>query len=816
MRVFISHSSLDKEKYCNKIVEILERTLGHDSIVYDALTFEAGERSIDEINRTLNYTDLYVILFSKNALKSEWVKYELSHAHEKLEDRKLNRVYPIIIDATLKYSDPDIPEWLREYNLKYIARPSKAARLIIERAKDISWTRHPNLCQRNAIFVGRNDLIENFEVRVDDYQQTPLNTFVLSGLPDIGRYSLARQCLLKSTIVEQYYDFARISLNYCESIEDFILKINDLGFTHFVEIDDLSSMNMEEKTELAIDLSKEIADVSERILIYDEGCIVDHTGVVADWFQNIIRSAKIAMSIIFVIITKYKVRHYSARKSPSLFSLNVPELNKQERNGLLNRLARTNGLDLDRTQMEVIAAKLSGYPDQVKYAVELIKNEGYPYFSRNIHLLETYNEQKVSLLLEKYRDDEITIEILALVSKYDTISLDLLYSMLDSTPGYRDTFDNLLQESFFELEGVNKEYVRLNEVVKNYILRSGAKVNSTHIRIARELFKTMFSKDDGMWYNYSDYLILIREYIIQGKEVDPKHMIPSVYLKCMSDLYSNMKYEDVIALAGQAKEHGTNFDERILNEIQYLLCMALAKKKESRCLDEINQLNHKEKNFILAFYYRQMGQNNHALRVLNELLADDREYSKAKREKVLVLKNLQRYNEAIVLAKENYYRYSDNPYHIQAYFDCLINIYHEQPEDDLLNNLLMRLERIQSEKGQSMYNRCLALYVAYVKHEYNLALAIINKAIDDYPKDLKYALTVKFEIARWNKNILEMKKTIGQLGEDGSNSNTIIICKSRLLAIEGKIDEAIEFFSRNIKFFDADSKQAFCEKLKMK
>ena len=61
MRIFLSHSSEDKARYCNALANKLIERLGKDSIVYDAITFEAGEKSVDEINRTLGYSDLYVI-----------------------------------------------------------------------------------------------------------------------------------------------------------------------------------------------------------------------------------------------------------------------------------------------------------------------------------------------------------------------------------------------------------------------------------------------------------------------------------------------------------------------------------------------------------------------------------------------------------------------------------------------------------------------------------------------------------------------------------------------------------------------------------
>ena len=204
MRIFISHSSKDKKRYCNEVIDKLVEKLGKDSIVYDALSFEAGEKSIDEINRTLSFSDLYVILLSSDAITSKWVKYELSEAHKKLAEHTLDRVYPLIIDSTLKHSDPRIPEWLKDYNLKYIARPAKAAKLIIERAKDIKWSRKPNFYHRNSIFVGRNDLVNDFETRIDDFDRPVLNTFIVSGIPNIGRKSLARHCLVKGAIMPPY------------------------------------------------------------------------------------------------------------------------------------------------------------------------------------------------------------------------------------------------------------------------------------------------------------------------------------------------------------------------------------------------------------------------------------------------------------------------------------------------------------------------------------------------------------------------------------------------------------------------------------
>ena len=471
-------------------------------------------------------------------------------------------------------------------------------------------------------------------------------------------------------------------------------------------------------------------------------------------------------------------------------------------------------LELSSAELEEISRHLNGFPKQVHFAVDTIRSNGLPYLSRNNYaLLDDFNTQEVSYLLEEYKDDEKVFSLLALLSKYDAISVNMLQEILKETPEYIDTYNLLFQKSFFELEGVNGEYVRLNEVIKNYIARSGAKVLAKHQIVIRNIFHEIFSSENGMWY-INDMLLAIREEVQNGKKIESQYMIPSVYLKSMADSYGNMKYENVVKLARRALEN-QNIDCAIEREIRYLLCSALAKLKKPDCLNEIHKLSEEDdKNFLMAFYYRQTGQNSKSLDKLNFLLRKHPNYSKAKREKVLVLKNLQQYDEAMGLAKENYYLYSDNPYHIQAYFDCLINTFSQNPQEELLRELLKKLERIKSDKAQSMHRRCLALYYSYIELDFDSAINEIDRVISDFPQDKRYALIVKFDIAYHFRKNQTMINTISELEKDGTNNkNNIVICRSKLLASEGKVREAKDYFLTNIQFFTEESKKLFCEKL---
>jgi putative TPR repeat-containing protein len=75
--IFLSHSSKDKERYVRIVAEKLEKEFDEHSIHYDEHTSEAGIKTLEEIKKSLNKTDLFVIFLSRASLNSEWVQKEL-------------------------------------------------------------------------------------------------------------------------------------------------------------------------------------------------------------------------------------------------------------------------------------------------------------------------------------------------------------------------------------------------------------------------------------------------------------------------------------------------------------------------------------------------------------------------------------------------------------------------------------------------------------------------------------------------------------------------------------------------------------------
>ena len=159
-KVFLSHSSSDKE-----YVEYIADKFGKDIAVYDNYSFEYGLKTFDEILKSLDATDLFVIFISNAALESEWVKKELAISHNLLKNDKLKQIFPIIIDENITYTDPRIPEWLNtgfsSYNLRRISNRKLA---YIKIRNQLILLNNQFNFEQHRIYVGHEDILKKGSV----------------------------------------------------------------------------------------------------------------------------------------------------------------------------------------------------------------------------------------------------------------------------------------------------------------------------------------------------------------------------------------------------------------------------------------------------------------------------------------------------------------------------------------------------------------------------------------------------------------------------------------------------------------------------
>ena len=803
-RVFLSHSSTDKKHYIEIVVEKLKKEIGIQRIVYDNLTFEEGMKNLEEIEKGLDKTDLFVIFLSDASLESDWVKKELDSAFDLYQSGKLKRIYPIIIDSSITHKDNRIPDWLKkEYNLKPINRPTVATRRILQRLREINWINNPRNKEKEKLFVGRNDLLAQFEERLDSFEkQTPI-CIIAAGLRNIGRRTLIKNSLIKSTIIDDSYSLPSITLDSHESLEDFIIKIYDLGFSSVRNLENLMFKSIDQKIDIALDLLIDIQNSKEVLMIVDDGGIVNPHREINDWFNKVVLKLQSTNQITLCIASSFRVRRAKLHKNDLFYIIDVPELDRKERGGLLKRYSTIEDLKLSRDDLDFFAGLLTGFPEQVFYTVELIKDEGISRARHNSHLIVDYNDDKVTYILEQY-NEPVARDFMYLLSSFDFISYDMIFEIVEDNEFYNRLLEEFIAKAICENIGANSEYVRINDTIRNQLIRQRLFIpNHFQQKLDSHLknFLMTYQEEDK---DASDFFFSMKQALLLGEEINDKYIVPSHYLKTMKELYDKGKRDsDVVKLADKVLMNKNFMDDKIKHEIQYYLCSSLARLKKTRFLSEVQNIKGADHNFLMGFYYRLTGNDIKAIERLNQALEERPNFSRAKRELVVVYNNIEEFEKAYVLAKENYEQNKNNPYHIHGYFNCLSNnnsenIINETERKLILKELLTNLEKNESNIGNSMFYRLKSEYLAFVESDEVNSIHLINQAIEKYNDDI-YPLFTKFSICERFNRLPDMEKVIEVLEKEigkGSRFNKIFLkSKAILLAKKGDLTEALSIVS---------------------
>ena len=361
-KVFLSHSSADKE-YVSYIAE----HFGKDRCVFDAMCFEAGMKTIEEIFRELSNTSLFVLFISAASLESEWVKMELQRAEEALhhDAHKLSQIFPIIIDSKITHRDTRIPDFLKKgfgsYNLRYIENKVVACRKIETQLRKRIFDKNDTLRQQYDCFYGRNNEISRFMTQFD--AGSGISCFVASGINGIGRKAYITHCLRSAKVIPFYYEPAIISMKKMDGIEDLLIRLSEAGFGN-IAMDNLDGYStMDSKIEALNLILQNIQHYNEYVIIYDDGCIVDYNGELVYWFQKAIE--KIRREVTVSIASSYRMRDVYLKRHPYIFAQDLSTLSFPEWMGLMRVYAQNQNVDLSHEDREYFKDIINGYPPQV-------------------------------------------------------------------------------------------------------------------------------------------------------------------------------------------------------------------------------------------------------------------------------------------------------------------------------------------------------------------------------------------------------------------------------------------------------------------
>jgi len=813
-KAFLSYSS-KQSRYVHQVAD----ELGRSNCLIDKIAIEQGMVTIDEIIKMLAATDVYVIFISNDALNSDWVKKELTYAKDKFDAKQITRIYPIIIDKNVTHKDDRIPIWMKEsLNIQPVFRPAKAINLIKSRVKEVIWQKNPLMKLREETVVGRNDLIQKIEDRLDDYQKKTPVCVIAGGFPKVGRKTVLKQALLKSNIIlNKSYEPITISLSPRESIEDFIIRLYDVCPYDDLDFSTIPDLSYEDKIILARKLVNSLQSTNEIVFVEDNGGVVHYDRSLALWFKEIVRSdlsdKLVKPQITFCIASSFRIQPHLIIKDAELFSVEVPELSKKERGNLFKRLLDLYGLQLNIDEVDMILPVLNGFPEQVFYAVDLIRSEGFNYAKRNTNLVASYQKDKFAKILNQITSDEYTKNLLSLLTDFDFISYDFIYDLINFNEqiNYQNVINLLIGQSVIEHLGINKEYIRLNDGVRDFLQRAGYRVPDKFRERLKTHLRKSLADDQIAREDVSDFLYSLKAALQLNPKLANKYLLPSHYLKTMIYLYEReRKYPDVVELADRILEKENKLDRAIVREIRQWLCHALARLKHERFKTEVQYFRENVLyDYLFGFYYRMTGKPQSALDRLYSALEQNSRFQRARRELVKVLLALEQYEEAYEHAKINYELEKGNPYHIQAFFECLM--YRNEPDKtEILKFLIEELKNLGTKKSTEMAQLAEADYLAIIDNNSENALKKVQIAQDEFGST-PYSTMKKFNIYEKKRDIINMERTIdsyekGIANDDIGDLNRLYIMKAKLSAHKGEkatavaiIDNRLQFYPDNLK-----------------
>ena len=780
-KIFLSHSSKDKE-----YVEYIARKFGKDVAVYDEYSFEVGLKTLDEILKSLDATDLFVIFISDAALESEWVKEELALSHKFLENDKIKQIYPIIIDESITYADPRIPEWLNKgfdsYNIRRIPNCKLAYIKIRQR---LAMLNDQEDFKQHRIYIGHEDILKKFDEVYYIGDSAP-KCIIACGIEGIGRESFIRECIKVPKTFSDNYDPLVLTMDTNDSLDVMISKLIDCGFgDEEYTIQKINLLKMEEKVSLLGVILTQIQNSREFVIFRDNGVLIQH-GEVVWWLAKALSSIRNELTI--GIASYYNVHKNST--SRDCYIERIDELDESGKLKLLDKLSKINDLLLDRDDIKFFQKIVTGHPLQIIFCIEKIKRESLTEVKKKSYEISEFLSNSTIKIIDKYLgllkyDDDKKrkfLSYLAFLANYSNIPINEVIEVNKLDKDYEIFYHDLIAFCLVRRTGLNNDLLSVSPSVVDYIERSSdikkpEDINN-YLMSSYEKFKRSLSKNDLDEYCYSQIEQNLKALIIRGEDKDYKYIYPSIILKAVVILYNNKSYLKVNDICKNCIASLEFWDPVIRQTLYFYYAMSIARNRGSNIHEILYKqisgeyiLEKFQADFIRGFYYKLSGRYDDAVKQLSSCLEINPNYFRARRELVETYVMLDEFDLALDLAARNYYKFHDNIFNIYQYFNCLIR--EKTPDLEKIHELLDKareVDRLPTSPKQ-FYATMRSLYERFINNDYLKAIEILNDNKAHFENFIYYYRDL-FDLYVEMKDINMMEQTFNALKNAiGDNSN---------------------------------------------
>ena len=727
IKIFVSYSHRD-DTFVKNVVEIL----GRDRVFLDDYSFSPAASVDDSIKEHIRASNVFVAFMSNESLTSPWAIEERHFVRDFVFDDKI-AYCPVIIDPDVSASSDLIENWEKKYLIVYNSSSRTIARFIQNHIARL-------ISNKNVFelpFVGRDGDLSTLEEKAFSQINVHPKAVIVSGWPKIGRKRLLQEFISQKLFngARGEYSPIQFQLKPNDSIEDFIAYLNTFVelFSESERID--VSKTKDTAKDAAVDLLKRVSENRERLIIDDDKCIVSERGQLVDWFIDIIQSPDLPAQINLFVASRYSVKT-GPTSSNLIVDHRLDALKKKEMVTLFNRYGTQRNIECDSDTVEEVISQLT-YPEQIRLVINIIKNKDIVTAKKELNNIILAFDTDARQFFDSLSGDRDLIQAINVLAQTSVLSYQVLSEVFSSDIADK-VFEELDKYALLNRFGLYNQYVSLDRTLADYVSRKKIKIASDVKKkldgISRRLLEG-FTVDE---LDLSEQLYGIRRMILSDEEADwSKYLIPSYALRVMIDEYNKEKYDVVVKVADRILQgYQARYYESIIRSLRYWKCLSLCRLSDNRLLSEVDYFNNQSKNggysynFLLGFYYRNIGSARIALGYLNKALENkadnallEMSYSKAEHEKVIVLMQLRRFEDALNLARKNYDKHSDNPYNVDAYFRCLVKS--KDPDKDTLQKLMSEMRAFETAEAKTLQKVFKAEYSYYIEGDYNTAVSIL-------------------------------------------------------------------------------------------
>lgn len=737
MKVFLSHSSLQKS-----FVRSVADYLGRDVAIVDEYVFESGRDIWSEIRSSIETCDIFVFMITRYALKSDWVRDEITYVR-RLVDREKVSFLAYILDDT-QPTDDDIEPWIQKIILNKFISPRLVARNIKREISNLCLKRHQVNDYHGYLFEGRDNEMARLRTLINHTEQESLRALIVSGLPCSGRKRLLRQVINIHLRPDQdlKYHPIYLKLDADDSLPEVIGILND--YTSLYTRDELIGklQTKDDMLEAAAHQFNTLMKARERVVIDDNGAIVLRNGHIVDWFVDMLRNADLSSQIHLFVAAKNAITARVGNAMP-VVSQRISTLDKDAMRSLLHAYCRLTGTEVRNENEDEYLDAFKGYPDVLYHTVDILKSEGVASAKKYMQGASGIHEHEIGESVARFREEPVSFALLVLLSRFEFISFATLVDIFGEK---EETVINILDDfnraGICEVFGKQCDYYRLVPPVRDYVTRNKLQLPGKYnSRLRSRLLQYVSALETGedATSDFGTTLMSVKELVKQKgvSRLTDKLLLPTFVLKVIMEEYNAGNYDSVITLARKAlyDYHHNNYESQ-LTPIRYWMCLAMARRNNDDVIKESEQLNHYKCHFVRGFYYSCLKTPDYAKAAgeYKEALRDAFSYErldgiKAKHQLVVCYQKMGQYDKAVSLARECSDSDPSNAYYLQAYFECLLKSRERDPK--IMSGLIDRMRHLHEASSQAVASGMDAQLSYFVYGNYSVAKNTLRIAIEN-------------------------------------------------------------------------------------